>query len=77
MNEAHFEFEIRFVVDGSVELFPDRGLSLIWLDPLDDHSTDLIWIPPHSSLWHLQLLSCKVCLIRVSQSRGALHETEH
>ena len=41
-------------------------------EPLDDHSTDLIWIPPHSSLWHLQLLSCKVCLMRVSQSRGAL-----
>src|SRR6202030_1198047 len=26
-------------------------------EPLDGHSTDLIWIPPHSSLWHLQLLS--------------------
>src|ERR1700751_3232463 len=34
VNEAHFEFEIHFVADRSVELFPDRGLRLNWLDPL-------------------------------------------
>jgi hypothetical protein len=39
----------------------------------DSHSTKFFRIPPHSSLSHLQFLSCKVCLIRVSQVKGSVH----